>query len=53
VVTGPLITGQHINYVMVLLTLLSVAYHLWARNRPHAAGCRCQWCVKQDQDENA
>jgi hypothetical protein len=51
--TGPLITGQHLNYVMLLLTALSVAWHLlFSRGRPHDAACRCQWCVKQDADED-
>ena len=47
-----MLTGQHITYVMLVLTAISVACHVFNRKRPHAAGCRCQWCVKQDQDEN-
>jgi hypothetical protein len=51
--TGPLITGQHITYIVWGFTALSVAWHLFNRGRPHDAVCQCQWCVKQEEQEKA
>ena len=53
--TGPLITGQHITYIVWGFTALSVAWHLFGKGRAGTgsddAVCRCKWCRKQDEQE--
>jgi hypothetical protein len=50
--TGPLITGQHITYVIWGFTALSVWWRMRQRRQPHAAVCRCDRCRKQGKADD-